>query len=111
MNRKMVCRIERSILFFAVTLILIFSGACFISGRMDASKVNASEEYQSYKYYTSVEVKTGDSLWSIAGTYRTAEYHDVNEYIREVKEINHLTGDDIHAGAYLTVPYYSSQYL
>ena len=75
-----------------------------------ATTSNAKQDHNMYKYYTSVQVEDGDSLWSIA-----KEYSDVDsdasytDYIDEVKQINHISGDDIHAGEYLTIPYYSAQ--
>ena len=62
-----------------------------------------------HKYYTSVEIEQGSSLWEIAEEYITEEYDSVDEYIKEVKQINHLTEDLIYEGAYLCVPYYSSE--
>lgn len=62
-----------------------------------------------HKYYTSVEIKSGSSLWEIAEEYMTEEYDSVEDYIKEVKQINHLTEDLIYEGAYLCVPYYSSE--
>lgn len=111
MNRKMVCMIERRILFFAGTLIFVLFAAWFISGKMDSSEVHALEEVNNYKYYTSIQIQQGDSLWSIAGDYMSADYSDIDEYISEVKQLNHLKSDAIHAGEYLLIPYYSSQYL
>lgn len=73
---------------------------------------SAKQEHNMYKYYTSVEVQAGDSLWSIAQEYADIDaYHSYRDYISEVKQINHLTGEDIHAGQYLTVPYYSEEVL
>ena len=59
------------------------------------------------KYYTSVQIGSGDTLWSIASEYITDDYTDMNEYIREVCSINHIAEDEIHAGQYIVVPYYA----
>lgn len=109
MSRKTVCMIEKRILFVTITLIFILLAAWGISSLEDSSSAKASVE--SYKYYTSIQVKQGDSLWSIAGNYISADYTDMNDYIDEIKDLNHLSSDAIHAGEYLLVPYYSSQYL
>ena len=58
------------------------------------------------KYYTSVMVESGDTLWTLADKYGSVEYRDYNAYINEVKEMNHISSDDIHAGSYLVLPYY-----
>ena len=59
------------------------------------------------KYYTSVQIESGDTLWAIANEYITDEYTDINAYIREVCSINHISEDEIHAGQYIVVPYYA----
>ncbi len=71
----------------------------------------ARELPSGYKYYTSIVVEKGDTLWDIANQYITPEYGDISEYIGEVKYLNHLRGDEIHAGEYLTIPYYSDDIL
>ena len=60
-----------------------------------------------YKYYTSIEVEAGDTLLTIADQYMTAGYKDKKTYVNEVMSINGLADSRIHAGEYLTVPYYS----
>ena len=67
------------------------------------AKGNASRE----KLYTSVRIEEGDSLWTMAGDRISSEYASVNDYICEVKHINHIDGDLIHEGAYLILPYYA----
>lgn len=59
------------------------------------------------KYYTSIQVEAGDTLWAIASNHITDEYQDINEYIQEVCSINHVSKDEIHAGQYLVIPYYA----
>ena len=61
----------------------------------------------SEKYYESVLVEEGDTLWSLAGEYSDFHYDSYEEYIREVRTINHLCEDSlIHEGCYLVLPYY-----
>lgn len=62
-----------------------------------------------HKYYTSIQIEKGSNLWEIAEEYITKEYASVEEYVKEVKQINHLTEDLIYEGAYLCIPYYSSE--
>ena len=66
------------------------------------ARTNAAES--SRKYYTSIMIEPGDTLWSIAYEYITPEYNGIEEYIAELRRLNHLDGDKIHAGRYLAVP-------
>lgn len=89
--------------FAAICMVLI----CSLSYR--AIKSNASS---GFKYYTSITVNTGDTLWNIADEYIDYDfYKNKNSYISEVKHINHLEEDTISAGQTLVVPYYSSEYI
>ena len=62
-----------------------------------------------YKYYKSICVEEGDTLWDIAGEYITDTDMDRNEYIREICELNHICADEIHAGDYIIISYYSDE--
>ena len=66
-------------------------------------------ENPGYKYYTSIQIKTGDSLWSIASRY-CSDPEQIPAYVKELRSMNHLETDEIHAGNYLTVMYYSEEY-
>ena len=58
------------------------------------------------KYYKTIEITSGDTLWSIAELYMDDHYDSVKEYVRELKEMNHLNSDSIQDGQYLTIAYY-----
>jgi hypothetical protein len=76
---------------------------------LSTANAKEKEDQERYKYYTSIQLESGDTLWDIANEYMTKEYSDADAYIREVKEINYLSSDDITAGMYLIVPYYSDE--
>jgi LysM repeat protein len=97
MNRMKVRFIAAVFLF----LLLILS-VCFFT-----KTVTAQRSYSRSKLVASIEVKKGDTLWSIASEYMSDDYVDVNEYIDEIKASNGLTSDEIHAGNYIIVPYYA----
>lgn len=69
-----------------------------------------SNEPVSYKYYTSIEIVYGDSLWSIADRYAGEEYAAKDDYVHEVMKINHLQEESLIAGQYLVIPYYSTEF-
>jgi len=58
------------------------------------------------KYYTSIEIKNGDSLWSIADQYVENSGMSTAQYVQELKTMNRLKEDTIHSGQYLTVAYF-----
>ncbi|MDD6193640.1 MAG: LysM peptidoglycan-binding domain-containing protein [Lachnospiraceae bacterium] len=102
MGRSRVVRRTRWAVIATLALIFCMVTCIFV---MNSS---AKEEHETYKYYTSIEIQEGDSLWEIAQEYGAVAHIDSRDYIAEVKEINHLQGDEIHSGQYLTIPYYSS---
>lgn len=68
----------------------------------------AKEEKTYYKYYTSYEIKPGDTLSSIADRFMEG-YSSKSEYITELKETNKIHNQDkITAGKIIHVPYYST---
>ena len=71
---------------------------------------NNKKEENMYRYYTSIEIEPGDTLWSIASEYCYDMDMSVSDYIREIKKLNRLSTDSITSGQYLTVIYVSSEY-
>lgn len=88
----------------AVCLAITFS----FSVNSFLSNAKGESEQISYKYYKSVTISNGDSLWSIAREYMDDEhYSSANDYIKEVKHLNSLKSDYISYGESIIVPYYS----
>lgn len=104
---RRVRQLRRRCILFALALVLTFVLA--ISYHAILSEATSSDKEVSYKYYTSIEVPYGASLWSIAEEYAGEEYASAKEYVHEVMEINHLREENITAGQYLVVPYYSTE--
>lgn len=102
-DRKMTCV---AVMFTAALL-----GLALVFMLFGVIRTQAAPAESSYKYYTSIQVQSGDTLWSIADEYMTEEYAGVGAYIDEICSINHIEADDIHAGQYLTIPYYSDVYI
>ena len=85
-------------------IILLLLSAVFIT-----KTVTAKSDRARVKLVTSIEIKSGDSLWSIASEYLSEDYADINAFIKEIKATNRLSSDEIHAGNYIVVPYYEDQ--
>lgn len=68
------------------------------------------QEQSRFKYYTSIEIQSGDTLWSIASEIAVAYDLDTRECVKELKFMNNLKDDTIHSGNYLTIFYYDDAY-
>lgn len=56
-------------------------------------------------YYTYIQIQPGDTLWSIAQTYTEGTDNPVDDYVKQLKQMNDIGEDTIHVGNYLTVMY------
>ncbi|MDO4616633.1 MAG: LysM peptidoglycan-binding domain-containing protein [Lachnospiraceae bacterium] len=97
----------RNIVTAATLLFLLMIGIFAISAKTAGAQESADPRF---KYYTSITIQDGDTLWTIAEEHRTEEYDTVKAYIKEVREINHLSGDQIISGSTLVIPYYTDEY-
>lgn len=93
---------------FAVILGIVFMLSIVFFSVIVSAKEKAPEAPQ-YKYYTSIQIDQGDTLWTIAEEY-CYDSSQLKDYVREIKEINNLKSNEIHAGNYLTIVYYSDMY-
>lgn len=60
---------------------------------------------QTASYYTCIRIQPGDTLWSIAEVYTAGTDMTVEDYVKQLKQMNHIGEDTIHVGNYLTVMY------
>lgn len=93
-------------LLLCATLIVIFIMGVGFGTLLTRAEEPAQES--AGKFYSNIEIASGDTLWTIADTYMdTVHYTDRMNYINEVMKINHLVSDRLIAGQKLIVPYYS----
>ncbi|MBM6750571.1 LysM peptidoglycan-binding domain-containing protein [Mediterraneibacter glycyrrhizinilyticus] len=95
-----------SVIIGALILIVI----CMGLGTFIASAHESTDDTVVYKYYKSIQIQPGDTLWNIAEETITSEYDSTAEYVSALKKMNSLTSDDIQAGQYLTVAYTDTAY-
>lgn len=98
---------HRMILAF-VTLCISLMLGIFGCGFLSRAQSDSAEV--SCKYFTSVMVQPGDTLYSIAQKYADEHYSSVDAYVAEVCLTNHMMDTDIHIGDYLIIPYYSTEF-
>ena len=92
--------------------VAVFATFCMILVCAVSYNSISSNANDGFKYYTSVIVEAGESLWDIADEYIDEHYDSRNSYIAEVRSINHLDENGtVIAGQTLIVPYYSSEYV
>lgn len=95
---------RRVFLFTCIMLVMLsLAGGSFIVRAQDA----CSEPL--YKYYTSISIEEGDTLWSVAEDYGKG-FDSGRDFIQEVIRINHLTDENLRRGDHLIVPYYSRDF-
>ena len=104
-KREAVVRRQRGVL--AITIILIISLGVLLGTGIRAM-ASSEKDISSYnKYYVSIRIESGDTLWTIADEYIDGFNLKKADYIAEICQINEISENDIHAGDYIVVPYYS----
>lgn len=94
-----------------ICLILVLFIAAALPGFSFLSSAREKADSVSYKYFSSVMIRSGDTLTSIASQYADEHYESLDAYIEEVRATNNLSDiDEIRAGDYLIIPYYSEQF-
>lgn len=87
-----------------IAVVVCIIALILIGGNISGFAKAKRQEFSSCKYYSSIMIERGDTLWSIALEHKTSEYDRVEEYIEEIRRLNHLSNDGIYAGKYLTIP-------
>jgi len=100
---------KRSAMFIMTCCLIIICAVSYHSIKSSAT----SGDDMNFKYYTSITVQDGETLWSIADDYIDySQYKNKNSYISEVMSINRIADEsDIISGQKLTVPYYSDKFI
>lgn len=97
--------VKRQLITALILFFTVLTSVLIISNCLRANQVKASSAKAENIYYKTVEVEEGDTLWDLADRYMGEKSFSRQEYIEQVKELNHLSGDTIESGAYLMVPY------
>lgn len=97
---------KKKILFLLATVFVITVGSVIFGSTFSAAQAKAEEESR-IKYYKSIVIQGGETLWSIANEYKGDE--STHEYIEELKELNDIQSDTIHQGQHLVVAYYDNE--
>lgn len=92
-----------------IAIVMIAAGSIFFGSTFTSAKESEDKETL-YKYHKSIVIESGDSLWTIAREYCTDKSIEIHDYVEELKELNNLSSDQIHAGQHLLVVYYDTEF-
>lgn len=104
-RRVRIVQIRKKML--AVICLIVLSLAILLGSSICAF-ASASSKEELHKYYTSMQVESGDTLWDIAEEYVVEGTMSREDFIREVTELNHLSDGQIHSGDYIVITYYAA---
>lgn len=80
-----------------------------LSLQMSLDQDEAGIKLNFHKYYKSLAIRCGDTLWDLACKYADNAFYDTyDSFIEEVIQINHLPDETITAGQKLIIPYYDT---
>ena len=108
-KRQRELREKRPFFITGAVLIISLLSVCFFLYFGD--RVVKAQESANDIQYKVVEIKNGDSLWSIAkenmDNTNDSGFKNIYQYIHEIKRCNNMKSNQINAGCYLMVPYYN----
>ena len=102
LKRKRQLVLLRRQLLAALTATIVVISTIIIINTVTAQ----GDEMEKEKYYKSIMIEHGDTLWDIAKEYYDSSSYTIPEYIEELKSINGLDCDNIQSGSYIIVSYY-----
>ena len=110
-RRRQVMRMKRLIRNSFFTLCAVILLAVSINAISAQATTKEESLTHTYKYYKSVEISKGDSLWTIAEAYTDGSAEAIQDCVKEMRSINSLKNDTIKAGDRIIVPYYSNKFI
>lgn len=94
-------RIIIRVIILAIIIFAVIFGGVIIRRNVAAASVG-----QKTRYYTSVQLRSGDSLWSIADRY-CPDGVEIRSYIEELRRLNGIENDRaLSSDSYISVYYY-----
>jgi len=105
-RRESVVRAQKRLI--AIVIILVVSLGILLGTGIKAL-ASSGESQKLHKYYKSICIKEGDTLWDIAGEYVQNTDVERQEYIDEICELNSIYENEIHAGDFIIVSYFSNE--
>ncbi len=104
--------VRRQIIVLSILATLFLFVTIFMASSFMADAQSDDSFVPEFKYYKTITVHSGDTIWEIANdNYNANHYDDIYKYIDEIKNINAIDdSDSLSAGEALILPYYSSEF-
>ena len=99
---------RRRLITFCVMISIVISLFLILSFSF-SSDASSNSDTEQYRYYTSVNVTSGDSVWSIAESHMDElHYRSTREFVTDIAHINKISPNaSLKAGTNLIIPYYA----
>lgn len=98
---------NRAAVFSIITVLLLLLVIFLTTGALTSRAASSADRT---KHYESVLLERGDSIRSLADTYRDDEMQTYDDFVSDVCSVNSLSDPDtIHEGCYLLIPVYSAR--
>ena len=94
---------------FFLVLMVIAAAVCIIlfSSKKITNADESGNTLNLTKYYKTITIEPGDTLWSIAKQYKSGDYKTTRDYVNELLSMNGLHSDSITSGQKLVVAYFA----
>lgn len=102
-RREAIVSSQKRMIFVVVILcisLLILGSSTYVAF------AKSDNQHEPVKQYISIQVQSGETLWSIASEYVKDTNVSKEEYIAEVTSVNNLKDSQIHSGQYIIIPEY-----
>lgn len=106
--RRFIIRYINHIIIIMLLLIGMVVGIFIGIKVSDYNRSRNINDYGRKIAYISYEVKSGDTVWSIASDLAplNPEYNDVRQYVKAIEEANGIHGGSIRSGNHIIIPCY-----
>ncbi|MBQ1682531.1 MAG: LysM peptidoglycan-binding domain-containing protein [Agathobacter sp.] len=102
-RREAIVSTQKRMIFVVVILcisLLILGSSTYVAF------AKSDNQHEPVKQYISIQIQSGETLWSIASEYVKDTNVSKEEYIAEVTSVNNLKDSQIHSGQYIIIPKY-----
>lgn len=104
-NKKSRANAKFARFFTALIVISVIVCVILFANKNQAQAVEDANAVPLKKYYKTITIQPGDTLWSIADEYKMAS-SSTKEYVEELMLMNDLHNDNITSGQKLLVTYF-----